>query len=179
MSETSPATPLKPAPSAGAASPPAPRAVVRCLVATKSWTGINAVAFILFGLLVLVESLQLYRELLHLHETEPEQTWTFPTLIVWGQAVFGALMAAGCFYVVPRLFRYSGAVSRLQQAGRMRELENALRHQRIAWIVLGSLGGVWIVFFLLQLFGSLKTLNDLHQMESRDRSRTPVLESRK
>lgn len=138
-------------PSASMASRPAPGSIVRMLIATRGWTLLCAFGLLIFGVLSALHA---------------NKQWDFARLmdrnvrsleksLVYLDIVFAAAFAAGCFYVVPRLFRYAGAISRLRLAGRMHELENALRHQRAVWIVFGSLAALWMVLFTFQMLSAV------------------------
>ena len=74
-------------------------------------------------------------------------------------------MAAACLLVVPRLFRYAAAITRLRAASRMAELENALRHQRAVWLALGADGALWLLSFAVQVLAVLAFQGEMQEVE--------------
>ncbi len=133
------------------ASPPAPGAVVRSLLATKGWALICAWVFMLFGILTVVRSTSEWRKLSMSLKTGIIEPGTAGALILRLELIFSFALAAGCLYVAPRLFRYAGAITRLRAANRMHELEKALRHQQAVWFVLGTIGALWLTLFAFQI----------------------------
>ena len=138
------------------ASVPAPRSIVRSLLATRGWTNINAFAFIIFGCLAAVRTALRWSEFDNdvkiLKQSALVEDNTFSWAVFMGRAemVFAFLLAAACLFAAAKLFRYSGSIGRLQQASRMQELENALRHQHTVWMVLGTAGAMWLLLFSSQ-----------------------------
>jgi hypothetical protein len=81
-------------------------------------------------------------------------------LLARGEMVVSFAFAAGCLFAAVKLFRYSGAIVRLRQASRMHELERALRHQRTVWMVLGTVGAMWLLLFTSQLVYLFTVVNE-------------------
>jgi hypothetical protein len=144
-----PATAPRVIPAPGAAAP-APGSIVRSLVATRGWANINAFAFIIFGILGATGA---GKKWVTANEVAGQLELEDSTALLLARAemIFSAALAAGCLYAALKLLRYSSSISRLRQAGRMNELENALRHQRTVWLVLGTLGTMWLLLFAFQL----------------------------
>ncbi|HWB03747.1 MAG TPA: hypothetical protein VG796_12040 [Verrucomicrobiales bacterium] len=150
-------------PAPGAAAP-APGSIVRSLVATRGWANINAFAFIIFGVL---GTAGVGKRWLKANEAVRQLEIEDTTAVILAKAdmIFSAAFAAGCLYAALKLFRYSASISRLRQAERMHELENALRHQRTVWIVLGTLGAMWLLLFASQLFYFFTSWNAIRTEE--------------
>lgn len=150
-------------PAPGAAAP-APGSIVRSLVATRGWANINAFAFIIFGIL---GTAGVGKRWLKANEAVRQLEIEDTTAVILARAdmFFSAAFAAGCLYAALKLLRYSSSISRLRQAGRMHELENSLRHQRTVWIVLGTLGAMWLLLFASQLFYFFTGWNALRREE--------------
>ena len=137
------------------ASPPAPGSIVRMLIATRGWTLVCAFGLLIVGVLSALHANKQWRFARLMDRNAWADFGSLEKGLVWLDIGFSAAFAAGCFYVVPRLLRYAGAISRLRLASRMHELENALRHQRAVWIVLGSLAALWFVLFTFQIVSTV------------------------
>jgi hypothetical protein len=135
---------------------PAPRSIVRSLIATRGWTNVNAFAFIIFGCLAAVRTairwVEFNNDLEKLKESPfaDDSVFSWSVILARAEMVFAFALAAACLFAATKLFRYSGSIGRLQQASRMQELENALRHQRTVWMVLGTAGAMWLLLFSSQ-----------------------------
>jgi|GEM_PF-4602936 len=148
------------------ASPPAPGSIVRVLIATRGWTVFCAFGVSIAGIGAALYARSQWRTARLVERLSVEEYSTMDRALLYLNIVFAAAFAAGCFYVVPRLFRYAGAITRLRLASRMHELESALRHQRAVWVVFGSLAALWLVLFVFQMASVLIDLTE--QDESAD-----------
>jgi hypothetical protein len=148
-------------PFATPSSRPAPGALVRRLVATRGWANIDALAFIIFGILTEALTVQKWTRWKEAVKKLSIDLTTLESAIIQGEMLVYFAFAAGCMFAALKLFRYTAAISRLRQASRMQELERALRLQRTVWIVLGTVGAMWLLLFTIQLVDFLIAFNEL------------------
>lgn len=136
--------------------PPVPSSIVRVLLRTRAWAILGGLGLLILGALFMFRAKTEWSQITNLEKFAPELLSSRELLLHRASSLVTFALAAACILSAPRLFRYARYVSQLHLSARMTELENALRHQRTVWQMLGAAGALWLLFFAINLLFTLK-----------------------